>query len=99
MGLPGDNVQLIVRNKILELKRKGWDRKADVGVTDIHLVTEAITMVKEKWAMDHSWELTPEKLLGEEKSAEEIMKDSKGREENLEKEIMSKQERIHFWKA
>ena len=99
MGLPGDNVQLIVRNKIPELKRKGWDRKADVGATDIHLVTEAITTVKEKWARDHSWELILEKLLREEKSAEEIMKDSKGREENLEKEIMSKQEKMHFWKA
>lgn len=93
MGLPGENVQLIVRNKTPELKRKAWDRKADVGTTDIHLVIEAITMVKEKWAMDHSWELTLEKLLGEEKPAEEITRDSKEREENLEKEIMSKQEK------
>ena len=99
MGLPGENVQFIVRNKTPELKRKGWYRKEDVRSTDIHLVIEAITMVKEKWAMDHSWEFTLEKLLGEEKPAEEITRDSKEREENLEKEIMSKQEKIHFLKA
>lgn len=55
MGLPGDNVQLIVWNKFPELKREGWDRKADVGATDIQLVIEAINTVEEKWAMDNFW--------------------------------------------
>lgn len=55
MGLPGDNVQLIVWNKFPELKREGWDRKADVGATDIQLVIEAINTVEEKWAMDDFW--------------------------------------------